>query len=249
MVRNDGLIVVKGLAVAVILTVGLGFSPAFADDDGDNSDPLEPINRVTSEFNRGLRTLIINPFAELYKAVTPPPAQEIISNTASNLTEPLTAVSSLLQGDTENAGTSLERFLINTTIGLGGTSDRASEMGVTSRQEDLGQAAGAQGVDSGIHIVLPVFGPSNFRDATGTIINALVNPLALASTADDAITYADNRDKLTKLSEAAVDPYVQERDAYEQRRKYVIHNGMLIPSMDDDYADEDEDLPPQKAAR
>jgi phospholipid-binding lipoprotein MlaA len=229
----------KELTTALAFIVGLGFSPAYADEESDNKDPFEPINRVTSEFNRGLRTLVINPFAELYKAVTPPPAQEVISNTASNLTEPLTAVSSFLQGDSENAGTSLERFLINTTIGLGGTSDRATEMGVKSRQEDLGQAAGVQGIDSGPHIVLPVFGPSNMRDATGTIINALVNPLALASTADDALTYADNKDKLAKMEKTAVDPYVLERDAYEQRRKYVIHNGMLVPSMDE-YADEDD---------
>lgn len=229
----------RGLTAALLLAVGLGTSHARADEATENKDPFEPINRVTSEFNRGLRTMLINPMATLYKAVTPPPAQDVISNTVSNLTEPLTAVSSILQGDTDNAGTSLERFLINSTIGLAGTSDRASEMGVKSRQEDLGQAAGAQGIDSGPHIVLPIFGPSNMRDATGTVVNALINPLALASTADDAIGYANNKDALSKMEETAVDPYVLERDAYEQRRKYVIHNGMLVPSMDD-YTEEPE---------
>ncbi|MCW9033362.1 MAG: VacJ family lipoprotein [Alphaproteobacteria bacterium] len=224
----------KGAALALSVALALNWTPALADDEtNDDKDPFEGVNRVTSEFNRGLRTMVINPVAEFYKVFVPPPAREVISNTASNLTEPLSAVSSVLQGDNENAEKAMERFMINTTLGLGGTSDRATEMGVTARQEDLGQAAGANGADSGAHIVLPIFGPSNMRDATGTVVNALLNPLALASTVDDAITYADNKDKLEALSKTAIDPYIAERDAYEQRRKYVIHNGMLIPEMDD----------------
>ncbi len=231
----------KGATLALGVALALNWTPALADDQAtEDKDPFEGVNRVTSEFNRGLRTMVINPIAEFYKAFTPPPVQNVISNTASNLTEPLTAVSSMIQGDSENAEKSMERFLINTTLGLGGTSDRATEMGITARQEDLGQAAGANGAQSGAHIVLPVFGPSNMRDATGTIVNALLNPLALASTADDALTYADNKDKINSLTKTSVDPYILERDAYEQRRKYVIHNGLLVPEMAD-FDDMDEE--------
>jgi phospholipid-binding lipoprotein MlaA len=91
----------------------------------------------------------------------------------------VTAVSSLLQGDSDNAATATKRFIINTTVGLGGTSDPAAEMGLEQRKEDLGQAFGANGVAPGPHLVLPIIGPSNIRDVTGDALTALVNPLEL----------------------------------------------------------------------
>jgi len=205
----------------------------------ETPDPLEELNRVTSGFNRGIRTLILNPFAELYTKLTPPPIQETISNVANNLSEPLTAVSSALQGDDENAGAAMERFLINTTVGLGGINDEATEMGVVARVEDLGQAAGKDGVGGGAHIVLPILGPSNMRDATGDIINFLVNPLSAATTVQKSITYAENKDAIEAMNKTAVDPYVAERDAYEQNRRFKIYNGS--PPMADFSMDEEDE--------
>ena len=95
-------------------------------------DPLEGVNRVTSDVNRGLREAIIDPVVDGYQAVTPDPIQQSISNIFSNLSEPVTAISSLLQGDTENAGTATNRFIINTTVGLGGVNDEATDMSVAS---------------------------------------------------------------------------------------------------------------------
>ena len=142
---------------AVGLAAGLLLSgPAWSQDTDDEAgDPLEPINRVVSGFNSIFRTLLLDPLVDGYQAVTPEFIQEGLSNATSNLTEPVTIGSSLLQGDFENAGTAAERFIINSTIGIGGLVDPASDMGLEQRQEDLGQAFAAHGVGAGPHIVVP----------------------------------------------------------------------------------------------
>ena len=119
----------------------------------------------------------------------------------------MTAASSLLQGDTENASNAIGRFFINTTVSIGGLNDTASEHGLTANQEDLGQAAGAGGMSGGAHIVLPFFGPSNFRDVTGDVLTTLVNPLHTFTSAANASTgYAENREELDALTKDSGDP-------------------------------------------
>ena len=86
----------------------------------------------------------------------------------------------MLQGDTDNAGAATNRFIINTTIGVGGINDRATELGIAQRREDLGQAMAKGGVGTGPHIVLPILGPSNFRDVTGDLLTGLASPVPLA---------------------------------------------------------------------
>jgi phospholipid-binding lipoprotein MlaA len=99
----------------------------------------------------------------------------------------------LLQGDTKNAGAATTQFLINSTIGLGDTQDKATEMGIEARREDLGQAMAKHVVEAGPHIVLPLLGPSNFRDAAGTLVTSLANPLPLAVGAGQGfVKYSDN---------------------------------------------------------
>lgn len=195
-------------------------------------DPLESINRITSGFNAVVRAVVIDPLVDGYQAITPEPVQEAVSNAVSNISEPLTIGSSLLQGDTENASTAAKRFIINTTIGLGGTSDPATEMGLEQRKEDLGQAFGFGGMAPGPHIVLPIIGPSNLRDAAGDVLTAIANPLPLAAkAASSGVSYSNNQDEIQSLSAAALDPYVVERDSYEQNRRYEVNNG-VVPLMD-----------------
>ena len=237
MVRMHQWVGVASMALALAAFAGEARAQeSQAKDPPATEDPLEPINRVTSEVNRGLRTMFINPLATFYKAFTPEPVQGVVSNAASNLTEPLTAVSSMLQGDQENAEIAMERFFVNTTEGLGGTRDVATEKGIIGTQEDIGQVFGAHGAGGGAHIVLPILGPSNMRDASGDVINFLVNPLSLANTVDKATTYADNMDEIEGLSRNAVDPYVAEREAYERNRQYEIRNGKVeqdFPTLDE----------------
>jgi phospholipid-binding lipoprotein MlaA len=230
--------IVSGIAIAAFLAaISLNFS-AMAQEAQKTSgsvpaagakidDPLEPINRVTSGFNRVVRGAIIDPLVDGYKAITPKPVQKGVSNVISNLTEPITAGSSLLQGDTKNAAAAGKRFIVNSTLGFAGIKDEASKMGIKNRKVDLGQAAGADGVASGPHIVIPILGPSNMRDATGAIITGIANPLGIISAVDSANSYVRNKNEINDADKAALDPYVVERNAYEQNRRFKINNGKL----------------------
>jgi phospholipid-binding lipoprotein MlaA len=207
-------------------------SPSFAGDDEKTagntgtSDPLESLNRITSGFNALFRQAILDPVVDVYQLVTPDPVEEIISNAASNLSEPITIGSSLLQGDTENAGVATQRFLINSTVGVAGLGDPATDMGLEQRREDLGQAFGANGVEPGPHIVLPILGPSNLRDAAGDILTGIASPLPLAGKiAGGAVEYSVKQDAINAIGDNALDRYVAEREAYEQNRDYKIKNG------------------------
>jgi len=235
---------VKGPCGRFLLLTGLGIfliAPAVAGEHppvppseakatGDSltpSDPFESINRVTSGFNTVVRGAIIDPLIDGYQAVTPKPVQDAVSNAVSNISEPVTAVSSLLQGDTDNAATATKRFFINSTVGFGGTSDPATGMGLEQREEDLGQAFGASGMAPGPHIVLPIIGPTNMRDGLGDAFTALVNPLPLvAKAASSGVNYSNNQDEIKSVTEGALDPYIVERDSFEQNRRYKVKNGV-----------------------
>lgn len=232
MSRSDFLRNFKVLLPAICGLSLAAASPAFAGDDektaknGGTNDPLESLNRITSGFNALFRQAILDPVVDVYQFVTPDPVEEIISNAASNLSEPITIGSSLLQGDTENAGVATQRFLINSTIGVAGLGDPATEMGLEQRREDLGQAFGANGVEPGPHIVLPILGPSNLRDAAGDILTGIASPLPLAGKiAGSAVEYSVKQDAINAIGENALDRYVAEREAYEQNRAYKIKNG------------------------
>jgi len=233
-----------GLATASMAAM-LMVTASFAADETPQvgkaaEDPMEGINRITSGFNRVVRGAIVDPLVDGYQAVTPQFLQDAIGNAAANLNEPVTAVSSFLQGDTDNAEAATKRFFINSTLGLGGLEDKATEMGYESRQEDLGQAAGYHGTDAGTHIVLPLLGPSNTRDLVGDVLTGLASPVPLVGKiAQQGVTYSQNQDQLNGVTEGALDPYVVERDAYEQHRQFLISNGELpgVTSTDLDVAD------------
>jgi len=233
------------LCAAALLSGGAGAALAEEKIQGTNeaeqgtSDPLEGINRVTSGFNRIFRKVVADPLISTYQAVTPDPVEQGIANFAKNLTEPVTAASSLLQGDTDNASRAIGRFVVNTTAGIGGISDTASDLNMKETQEDLGQAAGTHGLEGGAHIVLPILGPTNLRDISGDVLTTLANPLHTAITAANTGTnYAENRDELEALTKDSVDPYIVERDAYEQNRAYKVNNGQVqfvdIPDFEDE---------------
>jgi phospholipid-binding lipoprotein MlaA len=199
----------------------------------DAEDPLESVNRATSSFNRAVRENVIDPAVDVYQENTSQEVQEGVSNFFSNLTEPITVVASLLQGDLDNAGTSAGRFAVNTTYGVLGVNDRATEMGLEQRREDLGQALGANGVCPGPHIVLPILGPSNIRDALSDIATGLANPLPLAAqAAQGTVEYSDSQEIIQAATSTSIDPYITERDGYEQHREFQVQNGAAIPAMD-----------------
>lgn len=240
-------------AIILASVLAFGLPPASADETKSSeqvegvSDPLEAVNRWTSGLNDVLRLFVVDPVVGLYKEVTPESVQGAVSNAASNLAEPITAGASLLQGDTENAEAATKRFLINSTVGLGGMQDKAGEMGIESRQEDLGQALGKHGVGTGPHIVLPLLGPSNLRDATGTLATSIANPLPLAAgAAQGAVKYSDNQEEIKSIRESAIDRYVAEREAYERYRAAQVRDGEPGTTPVIEFAENPEDEKPSK---
>ncbi len=152
--------------------------PVFPYEGGmdEYDDPLEGINRVFFYFNGALDFLIAEPAARVYRFFTPAPARTALGRAFTNLAEPTVSANHLLQGETERAGTSLARFLINITVGVAGLFDVASDFGLEGNDADFGQTLHSYGVGDGIYLVLPVFGPTTIRDAVGLGVDGLMDP-------------------------------------------------------------------------
>ena len=192
-------------------------------------DPYEDFNRQMFAFNDGVDQAIIKPVAQGYRAVTNEPVREGVGNFSSNLGEPLTAVNHVLQGKIPDAGATVGRFLINTTVGLAGIFDPASAMGIQRTKEDFGQTLGAWGVEPGPFLVLPFVGPTSPRDLTGIGCDLALNPLNYPEFQnDDAIragTFVlwgvDAREgalEATDELDQQIDPYTTVRRLYGRTR-------------------------------
>ncbi|MEK7246697.1 MAG: VacJ family lipoprotein, partial [Pseudomonadota bacterium] len=131
------------------------------------NDPIEPANRVIFAFNRAIDAAILKPLAKIYRDFTPKIFQDAVGNILANLRAPVVLANDVLQGEGKRAGNTLARFVVNSTVGLGGMIDAASEMGVPRHAEDFGQTLAVWGVPEGPYLMLPLFGPSNPRDLVG----------------------------------------------------------------------------------
>lgn len=204
-------------------------------------DPYEDFNRQMFAFNEGVDKAVIEPVAYGYRAVTNEPIREGVGNFTGNLNEPLTAVNHVLQGKLPDAGATVSRFLINSTIGLAGIFDPASAMGIQRTKEDFGQTLGAWGVDSGPYLVLPFLGPSNPRDVFGKGGDMALNPLNYPEfESDDEIRLGiavlgginaregaiESVDELRNQ----IDPYTTVRRLYDRTRAQDIANAPVEPN-------------------
>jgi phospholipid-binding lipoprotein MlaA len=205
-------------------------APAHAGD----GDPLEPFNRAVFGFNRVADTYVIRPVALGYRYITPQVVRTHIGNVSDNLYEPVNMVNSFLQGDVTQGMTTFWRFIINTTVGLGGINDVASEAGLARRSEDFGQTLGAWGIGSGPYIVLPILGPSNLRDTTGRVADYFTNPAHYYLDSDEEMMLGMSQalvtrerwsDAIDDAYNGSLDPYTSFRSMYEQRRARLIRNG------------------------
>lgn len=201
-------------------------------------DPLESWNRNVWAFNRGVDNALLKPGAQTYKAVTPTAARRGVRNVLNNADEPLSFINALLQGKVGRAFHTLGRFVVNTTIGVGGLADHASSMGLEEKPEDFGQTLATWGVNAGPYVMLPLLGPSTLRDAVGFGVEVAGDPVGLAvkeysglsSTqrlAIPAMEAIDLRAQLIELGadnflETSLDPYAAARSAYLQRRQALI---------------------------
>lgn len=198
-------------------------------------DPLEPFNRSMFEFNEALDEAVLKPVATGYKEVTPELVRRGVGNFFRNIEDLWSFVNSVLQLKGEAAANNLVRFGVNTTIGLAGILDVATEMQIDRHTEDFGQTLGRWGVGAGPYVVLPFFGPSTLRDTVA---------LPVDKTAGDPVTkiedipvrntlwtlrLVDSRAQLLKagevLEEVALDKYTFLRDAHLARRRNAVYDG------------------------
>lgn len=204
--------------------------PPAAEGAPPSYDPWEKWNRKVHRFNNVVDRNVAKPLATAYVKVIPHPVRTGVSNFFNNLSQPLTVVNSLLQGKPGEAWTSFGRFLINTTVGIGGIFDPASHDNVPNQSEDFGQTLGVWGWHRSRYVELPLFGPRTVRDTFGLVGDAPLSPVQRVEN-DKAriflqgLQLVDVRAQLMSLDslrEGALDEYALFRDGWLQRRNYQI---------------------------
>lgn len=218
------------VAFAAVVLSGLS---GCATTEGNPKDPFEGFNRAMFAVNEGI-DVVVKPVAQGYDAAAPLPVKAGIGNFFGNLWDVLTAVNNLLQGKGGQGFSDIGRVLINSTIGIGGVFDVASEMGLEKHMEDFGQTMGVWGVDEGPFLYWPLIGPRTTRDTFGWAVDSFMDPVwrvdnvALRNSMV-GVRYIDLRASLLQtdkvVDQAAIDRYTYIRDAYLQNRRSEIRDG------------------------
>ncbi len=221
-------------AVAVILS-GLVAIPVFADDDR-----FENLNRKIFTVNDRLDQYALRPAAVAYKTVMPNPLEKGVDNFFGNLDEVTNVLNDLLQGKFGQAAHDSGRFLINTTIGIGGLFDVAQRAGLEkSDGEDFGQTLAVWGVGEGPYLMLPLIGPSTLRDAPSKFVDSITSPFSYVDdvrtrNAARGVDLLAKRASLLEIDRViSGDKYLFVRDVYLQRNRYLVNDGAI----EDDFGD------------
>ncbi|HVM85212.1 MAG TPA: VacJ family lipoprotein [Candidatus Binatia bacterium] len=232
-----------GSLAAAVLISGCASKPdpndeAAVEAYNEANDPLEPMNRYFFEINHLLDETILKPFAGYYHTALPQFAQDGIRNALRNLHSPTILANDMFQGSLGRAGDTAGRFLINSTIGIGGLIDVADSFGMKYHDEDFGQTLGVYKVGEGPYLMLPVLGPSNPRDVTGRIVDYALDPLTwvgyiynvgwintVRGGLEGLDTRARNMQAIEELQKGSVDFYATIRSLYRQHRNDAIRNG------------------------
>ena len=208
------------------------------------NDPFENINRKTFEFNENLDEKILKPTAKFYSKF-PPRIKNGITNFFNNLEEVDTCVNQLLQGKPKKSANDLTRFLINSTVGLGGFIDVASKMGLERHEEDFGQTLAVWGVGEGPYIMLPGLGPSTVRDTFSRPVSSFLSVTFHMTETDvnialKSIDAIETRERLLDVeSLLSGDKYAFVKDAYIQSINYEVKDGIDVQ---DDFVDDMDDF-------
>jgi phospholipid-binding lipoprotein MlaA len=227
----------------------------------ETNDPLEPVNREIFDFNQFLDRILLKPLAKGYVFVLPQDGRETVRHVLDNLKEPTVFFNNALQGEFERAGITVGRFAINTTVGLGGIMDVAKDVGLKRQPADFGQTLYAWGFPQGPYLVLPIFGPSNPRDAIGMGIDSYADPLSLLAKIHDFEELSIGRfvanglderarvlDILDDLQKNSLDFYAQLRSLSQQHRDAELRHGAPLNPGSNFYIDPDTSIPAPPAA-
>jgi phospholipid-binding lipoprotein MlaA len=224
-------------AFAAALVAGCATGPTASPDD-----PLEPMNRALYGVHDAVDTAVVRPVAQAYVDVVPQPIRQAVSNVFNNIQDLFSGVNGILQGKLDKAGDDFGRVLLNTGFGLGGIFDLASMIGIERGNEDFGQTFGFWGFPQGPYLFVPLLGPTTVRDGTGVVIRFLWGPAQYLN--DEALrwslyglTYVDLRADALSTSDlvgtAALDRYTFIRNAYLQRRRYLVYDGKPPPEKEE----------------
>ncbi|NWH08437.1 MAG: VacJ family lipoprotein [Alphaproteobacteria bacterium] len=214
-------------------------APAPVQVEEDTNDPIEGINRGIFWYNNQVDRFFLKPVAKVYRTVVPEFGRNRVRNFLDNLDSPVIFANDLLQGEFDRGGQTMARFMINTTVGVGGLFDVAEDLGVPQHSEDFGQTLAVWGVGEGPYLMLPFLGPSNPRDLTGRIVDLAFDPLTYVDWEEEDLEWVpyarfgldavDSRaraiETLDNLEQTSVDFYAAVRSAYRQRRNDEIANG------------------------
>jgi phospholipid-binding lipoprotein MlaA len=213
--------------------------------EAGTSDPLQGFNRAMQSFNDTADRWVLKPVAKGYRAVVPSPLRRGISDFYSNLSYPLVAVNQFLQGKPGLGFSDIGRFVMNSTLGILGFFDPATDAGLKAHDEDFGQTFGKWGIASGPYLVLPLLGPSDFRDGTGSLLNLWANPVRYMTDEERlrygliALNAIQVRASLLDAEQLiSGDRYIFMRDAYLQRREYLIKDGQVEDEFMEDDSEE-----------
>ncbi len=209
-------------------------APALADEAVH--DPLEGFNRAMFAVNEGLDAVIVKPVAQAYDFVAPLPVRAGVGDFFGNIADVRNVLNNTLQGKLADAGVDLGRLLINSTIGIFGLFDVASELGLDKHDEDFGQTLAVWGWEDSSFLFWPVVGPKTVRDTGGLVVDVYTDPTwytlnKSVATRNSlvALRFVDVRASLLPsdkvVEEAALDKYAYVRDAYLQRRRNQIFDG------------------------
>jgi phospholipid-binding lipoprotein MlaA len=223
------------LALVVLLSACAGTPTG----DGDEApvraeyDPLEPLNRSLYSINDAVDRVTLKPIARGYKAVVPEFARRGVTNFSRNLFTPRSALNNFLQGKPGPGFSEMGRFIINTTIGIGGLIDFATAQGMPEYDEDFGQTFAVWGIPEGPYLFVPILGPKTLLDAISTPLNIIADPLYHydnSSVRDKVygLRTIDLRMRLLTaetLLEDSKDPYLTLRESYLQNRRFQVYDG------------------------
>jgi phospholipid-binding lipoprotein MlaA len=217
--------------------LGLWLAGCSSAQQWSDNDPLEPFNRKMFWINQKLDHNAALPAAVFYKSSVPGDLRDGVHNVLVNVGLPITVANDILQGQVSRAGTAAARFGVNTTIGIVGVMDPATDMGLPLQQEDFGQTMGTYGVPGGPYVVLPLLGATLPRDAVGRLfVDHYFSPLSYfdysghyyVSLGTRVFSTVDGRaraiDEIRDIERSSIDQYAAMRDAFIKHRQEQIEN-------------------------
>ncbi len=225
--------------------------PEAANEEINEVDPYEHINRRVFVFNNKLDKYVAKPISDAYLWATPQLVQTGIANFFNNLKDINVVLNDAMQGKLQQSAEDTGRFIVNSTVGLGGVFDVASEIGLEKHDEDFAQTLAVWGVPDGPYLVLPVIGPATTRGVPGSIFDTAANPTSYVGLPVQLLfmlnARANAEGALNFIDEAALDPYIFTRESFLQYRRHLISDGNTeitedTLDLEDEFYDDEEDL-------